>query len=138
MKQKGLQWDSLKAYLRMREELFEADFRFSRIGKASIFGSLDRRGLLDHRVPGAGRLEEALEQPPEGGRAPLRGQVISRLAGTSPGCCCDWSMILDRDSGNILDLSDPFEKEEHWMPSRILQKRRTLMRAMGISRNAPV
>ena len=128
LKQHGLQWDRLKPFLLMREELFEADFRFSQIGKTSIFGSLDRRGLLDHRVPGAGRLEEALEQPPEGGRAPLRGQVISRLAGTSSECFCDWSMICDLKSGKRLDLSDPFENEERWIAS---SHRRMVRRLWG-------
>jgi Pup-ligase protein len=124
MKQNGLHWDSLKRFLLMREELFEADFRFSQIGKTSIFGSLDRRGLLDHRLPGVGKVEEALEQPPKGGRAHLRGQVISRLVGESPVCWCDWSRIFDPNSGNMLDLSDPFEKEERWIPSPTRQKRR--------------
>jgi len=128
MKQNGLEWDSLKRFLLMRDELFEADFRFSQIGEASIFASLDRSGLLDHRLPGADRVEEALAKPPKAGRAHLRGQVISRLAPKASGCRCDWSAILDPDSGNMLDLSDPFEEEEHWVPSPILRRRRLAMR----------
>ena len=65
MEQHGLEWDSLDRFLLMREELFEADFRFGQVGKTSIFDSLDRRGLLDHRLFGAGEIEEALEEPPK-------------------------------------------------------------------------
>jgi hypothetical protein len=137
MKQNGLEWDSLKRFLLMRDQLFEADFRFSQIGEPSIFTSLDRSGLLDHRLPGAGRVEEALAQPPRGGRAHLRGQVISRLAAEASACLCDWSAILDPDSGNMLDLSDPFEEEEHWIPSPIQQRRRLAMRRNRFDADIP-
>jgi hypothetical protein len=137
MKQNGLQWDSLKRFLLMRDELFEADFRFSQIGKQSIFASLDRRGLLDHQLPGGSKVEEALEQPPKGGRARLRGQVISRLSGGASTCWCDWSRIFDQDSGNILDLSDPFEEKEHWNPAPPRPKRRAHMTAARVERDIP-
>lgn len=135
MKQNGLQWDSLKTFLLMRDELFEADFRFSQIGKTSIFASLDRRGLLDHRLTGTGTVEEALQEPPGGGRARLRGQVVSRLAGGSSMCWCDWSKIFDPDSGNLLDLSDPFETEEHWSTAPTPHRRRAAMAAARVRRD---
>ncbi len=137
MKQNGLEWDVLPQFLLMRDQLFEADFRFSQIGKTSIFASLDRMGLLDHRLLDDGKIEEALEQPPQGGRAHLRGQVVSRLAGGPPTCRCDWSMVFDSASGNSLDLSDPFVNEERWSPAPARRRRRAAASAIRVREDPP-
>jgi hypothetical protein len=137
MKQNRLEWDNLERFLLMRDELFEADFRFSQIGETSIFASLDRKGLLDHQLDGPDKVEEALAQPPKEGRARLRGQVIRRLSRESSVGSCDWSRIFDPDSGNMLDLSDPFEKEENWIPAPTPRKRRAAMTASRVDRDIP-
>ena len=124
MLQHGLEWDDLERFLLMRDELFEADFRFSQIGKTSIFASLDRKGLLDHRILGVGEVEEAMDQPPKAGRARLRGQVIRRLAGSPSRCFCDWTTIHNPAAGHLLDLSDPFREEEHWTAAPTPRRRR--------------
>ncbi len=137
MKQNGLEWDGLQRFLLLRDELFEADFRFSQIGKTSIFASLDRLGLLDHRLLDAESVEEAVRQPPKRGRAHLRGKVISRLAGGSAAQRCDWTGISDPASKQTLDLSDPFAKEENWIAAPARRKRGVAATAARIYEDMP-
>lgn len=111
----GLGWEHVRAVLRARDEFFEIETRFSQLGQKGIFVNLDRSGVLDHRVPGVDNFEHAMEQPPAGGRAQLRGRVVCRLFGTA-GVHCDWERIVDAGQGKALDLSDPFSEDEDWKP----------------------
>ena len=111
----GLRWDEARALLRARDEFFEIETRFSQLGPKGIFVMLDRSGVLDHRVPGADNFEHAMEHPPEGGRAKVRGEAVRRLAGSS-GTQCDWQRVVDHNAGTVLDLSDPFSNDETWRP----------------------
>jgi hypothetical protein len=91
------------------------DLRFSQLGPAGLFESLDAAGLLDHRQPGVGPIEPAMTLPPDGGRAHLRGAVIRRHAASSR-YVADWLVVRDDASGLALDLRDPFVTEERWRP----------------------
>jgi hypothetical protein len=124
LKRHGYQWNDLKRFFRLRGELFEIDLRFGQLNDKSIFASLDRRGVLNHHLAGVDKIEEALEKPPASGRAHIRGEVIRRLAGASPGSRCDWSRVFDASQGQVLDLSDPFAEEESWKPAPKREKRR--------------
>jgi hypothetical protein len=45
----------------------------------------------------------------------LRGEVVKRVAGDKQGdWCCTWQQIYSEKYGRLLDLSDPFAKEESW------------------------
>lgn len=111
---RGLAWDRLEAFARLRKELFEADVRFGQLGDRGIFAGLDRDGVLAHRVPGVDNIEHAVEHPPAIGRARVRSQVIRRLAPDRQSCVCNWSLIVNGRERTRLDLSDPFETSERW------------------------
>jgi hypothetical protein len=112
----GLQWDNLRAFIELRQELFEVDMRYGQVGKKSIFNSLDRSGVLSHRVSDIGNIEDALENPPAIGRAAARGRYVRELSSEAGRYTCDWNGILDHRQQRFLDLQDPFETEPSWRP----------------------
>jgi proteasome accessory factor A len=112
---RGLQWDELRQVLALRPEFLELEFRFGQLGPRGIFTMLDDAGALDHRVSGIDGFEHAVYNPPATGRASLRGAAIKRVARDKQGCwSCNWSQLYSRKHARILDLSDPFQKEEIW------------------------
>jgi proteasome accessory factor A len=102
----------------LRSELWQIDTRFGEIGGDGIFEELQRTQCLDHAAPGVAPevIDTRKSQPPEKGRARLRGQVIQRLSRRSD-ILCGWQSILDFASGKRLDLSDPFQESEEWVLS---------------------
>lgn len=116
LQSQGCGWQHLRTLLGSRKEFFEIDTRFGQLGPKGIFQSLDLAGVLNHRISGVDNIEHAMTEPPAGGRAQVRGQVIQRMAGTA-NVQCDWQCIVNFDEGKILDLSDPFIREEgSWHP----------------------
>jgi len=113
LKRHGLHWDGLRPFLDLRQELFEIDFKFGRLGPHGLFEALDGAGVLSHRVSGVDNIEHAMNHPPAEGRARLRGEAILRLAG-SRRVWCDWQKLWDGTENRSLDLSDPFENSERW------------------------
>ena len=112
---RGLGWEDVRTLLNSREKFFEIDTRFGQLGPKGIFEMLDRGGVLNHRVSGVDRVEQAMTEPPASGRARVRGEVIRRLAGGG-GARCDWQSVVNHGQGLVLDLSDPFASEESWRP----------------------
>jgi hypothetical protein len=100
----------------LRNEFCEIDVRFGQVGQSqAIFETLDRAGVLDHRIPGVDNVEHAIENPPATGRAKVRGQCIRRLTGERARYLCSWHAICDRSTGRRLDLRDPFASDEIWL-----------------------
>jgi proteasome accessory factor A len=110
----GLDWDGLGPFLDIRSELFEADTRFGQLGDQGIFAALDAAGVLTHHVPGVDNIEHAVEHPPEVARARLRGRLVRALSGKNGRYCCDWEGVWDCESGNCVDMTDPFEIAPEW------------------------
>ncbi len=98
-----------------RQRLLEIDTRFGQLGPEGIFDALDAAGALDHRVIPQKQIDLAVNCPPEGSRAKIRGEVVQRLAGSSQ-AKCDWNHVIDGSAGLSLDLSDPFSIEETCKP----------------------
>jgi len=115
LQSKQIPWDSFRAYLGLRAELLEAEWRFGEIGPRSVFHALDQAGVLSHRVPGVENIEHAVENPPPIGRARVRGECIRRLSGQNGRYAAEWQSVTDRLEGRLLDLSDPFASEERWV-----------------------
>ncbi len=113
----GLRREDYDPFLRLRHQLFELDIRFAQIGPQGLFSTLDRAGMLAHRVDGAGDAEEAAERAPAGGRARVRGDCIRRFGAGAQRAwgMCDWDAIV-AGTGAVLDLSDPFLERERWVP----------------------
>ena len=87
--------------------------RFGVLGPEGIFNTLDRAGVMNHRVEGVGDIEAAMSEPPANGRAHVRGEAIRRLSGT-PDVKCDWQRIVQFKECQVLDLTDPFVNVEVW------------------------
>lgn len=109
----GFQWEDLRTILHCGQRFFEIDTRFGQVGPKGIFDQLDGAGVLNHRVSGVDNIEQAVTEPPATGRARIRGQAIQRLAGAGDSRC-DWQSIVNFQERQILDLSDPFCREESW------------------------
>jgi proteasome accessory factor A len=114
----GLSWSRLEALAKLRQNLFEADVRFGEVGSGGIFAALDRDGVLTHHVAGVDNIEHAVENPPAIGRARVRSRVIRRLAHERDMYACGWSNVVNLSTSVTLDLSDPFETEERWVPAQ--------------------
>lgn len=115
---RGVKWEDLRKLLASRQKFHEIDVRFGQLGPLGIFEALDQTGVLDHRIaaPWAGKMvsiEHAVEEPPIGSRARLRGQVIQRLAGHG-NARADWQRIVNYNDNKVLDLTDPFTSKEAW------------------------
>ncbi len=98
-------------------ELYELDARYVQLGPGSLFSALEAGGCLDHRVPGADRIDAALVEPPAMGRGKTRGEQVQRLAGDGGRYVCDWRGIVDVLEQRFLDFGDPLRPEEKWRPS---------------------
>jgi proteasome accessory factor A len=114
LKKKKLTWDDLEPLLALRRELFEIDTRFAQLGDTGIFNTLDRAGVLEHKMPQVDRIDRAVSHAPADGRAHLRGRIVRKLAGGPDSCLCDWSAVWNRTKNRVLNLSDPFETQERW------------------------
>jgi hypothetical protein len=110
--------DRLKA---AADELFAIDTKFGQLGSNGVFEAMDQAGASDDQVDGVGDIESAISQPPEAGRAHLRGECVDRLHASAGRYNCSWESILDMESGQILDLSDPWAASEQW---RAIESRR--------------
>ena len=102
--------DEIPRMLELRNELFELDMKFGQLGERGLFAALDSVGLMDHRVEGIGSIEAAKTQPPQVGRARLRGRCVRKLHGER--FLCDWAGVYGRHK--YLDLSNPFAEEQQW------------------------
>jgi proteasome accessory factor A len=111
----GVSIDDLKRMFQMRAELLEIDTRFGQLGPEGVFSQLDAAGVLNHRVRGVDNIRHAIENPPIGSRASLRGAVIKRIAGDLKGRWnSSWHHIYSPVYGRRLDLSNPFALDERW------------------------
>jgi len=108
LRDRGLKWGGLKPFIKLQQELFEIDTRFGQLGDRGIFTGMDGAGVLSHRVAGVDNIEHAMENPPAIGRARLRGESISQLAGEQSHYLAGWDRIWDCQRHRWLDLSDPF------------------------------
>lgn len=91
--------------------LLETDMHMGRLDEAGIFATLDREGVLDHRIMSPADLDAALHEPPARGRARIRSACIKRLAGSPDDVQCRWDRVIDQTNGRWLDLRDPFQCE---------------------------
>jgi proteasome accessory factor A len=119
----ALDEDRLRILKRLRRELFACDLRFGQLGSGGLFAALDRANALTHRMDGVIDVDAAIEQPPDTTRAWLRGVAVRRLAGSGADWVCDWTRISSDTENTYLDLGDPFETEERWLPLRISRGR---------------
>jgi hypothetical protein len=115
LKTRGLSWDNLRPVVDLRTDLHALDMRFGMLGDRGLFNQLDAEGLLDHGVAGVDNIDHAVRNPPNSGRARVRGECIRRLSDQGRRYVCGWSAIIDTGSTLKLDLSDPFVEGEHWV-----------------------
>lgn len=111
----GLDWSGLGQFLRVRDELREIDTRFGQLGAEGIFARLDAAGALTHRVEGVDDIDRAVANPPDVPRARVRGELVRKLSGNDGRYACDWEGVWDDESGNWIDLSDPFTASSEWV-----------------------
>lgn len=128
LKRHDLDWSQLEHVLQVRQELFALDTRYSEIGGASLFETMDRAGVLEHACDDVDDVASAVATPPSGGRAEIRGREIVRLSNeqrlraagnpvttlSRASILADWDGIWDYGRAKVLNLEDPFETEVRW------------------------
>lgn len=95
-------------------QLGEIDTRFGELGPGGLFEQLDAAGVLEHKLPGLGPADDAMDHAPPGGRAAARGRAIRELHGHGDRYRCDWDNILDSREHRWIDLHDPHSSESRW------------------------
>ncbi len=96
------------------EELFAIDTKFGQLGGDGVFEAMEQAGASDDQVDGVGDIASAMSEPPEAGRARVRGECVKKLHGDPDRYNCSWESILDLESGRTLDLTDPWAASEQW------------------------
>ncbi len=114
MKDLKLGIEDLDRFFDLRQKLFEIDTRFSQLGEDGIFSSLERSGVLDHRVVDDDDIREAMTYAPAAGRAHVRGEFIRKLTRGREEFRCSWENVCDVKTRRTMDLSHPFENQERW------------------------
>jgi proteasome accessory factor A len=104
----GLSLHDLPGFVALRDELFELDIRFGEVGPDSLFGALERQGVIAPGTLDAGAVARAMAEPPPGGRAALRAAWIRHLHPQRADHACSWTGIRHLPTNGWLDLSDPF------------------------------
>lgn len=112
IREQGLPTISLQAYSNLVASLGELDVCFGELGERGIYTSLERSGAVKQRLIDDDMIERNVELPPAFGRAMIRGECVSRLAGTEDHYTCGWTFVASRD--RWLDLGDPLETRERW------------------------
>lgn len=110
----GLRWEDFRRFIALRHELQEIDMRFGQLSEKGIFSSLDKAGLLHHRLPGICDEASSVNNPPAAGRARVRAEFVKQHANEHDRYRCDWQGVWDWQEKRVLDLSDPFETGERW------------------------
>jgi hypothetical protein len=90
--------------LRLAVRLQHFDLHYHEVG--GLYDRLSESGHLSGVVIGAADIEAATRQPPAGGRAALRGELIRALGGD--GWVCEWRYLFHHRTGEFVDLRNPF------------------------------
>jgi proteasome accessory factor A len=123
LESRGTNVEEFRSFLALRAELFEIDTRFGELGSSGIFAALSAAGVLGDGVSGLRDIEEAIEQPPAGGRAEVRGKAIRRHCHESDRYSVEWQQIVDHEQPRVLDLNDPFGRDAIWKPVEQIPRR---------------
>lgn len=98
----------------LSHELMEIDAIFSRLSPTpGIFQELDAAGVLDHQIIDPANVQAAINTPPIGTRATLRGQLISEST-LRTGLKAYWLGVVDTLNDKLVLLNDPFQTEYQW------------------------
>lgn len=92
----------------LRAELGEIDLRYGQLFESDLFTELEHAGLLDHRLDALSdaSIARASREPPEFGRARVRGEVVRMAGGARSKCRAGWDQVRSAD-GRLLVLTDP-------------------------------
>jgi hypothetical protein len=107
-------WSELHIGVGLGAELCEIDTRFGELGQGGLFHKLDHAGVLDHRLPELGSVQDAMTSPPLGGRAEVRGRAIRELQPSRSRYRCSWEWIHDQEKNRMVDMGDPFGSWSGW------------------------
>ena len=111
----GWRWTELRPPDQAQARLAEIlDIRFGLLGEAGIFETLDRQGVLSHRMVTEAEIANAMREAPKGTRAHARSLATRELAGRE-GAWAWWTYVTDTERGT-LDLSRPLGETATWQP----------------------
>lgn len=126
---KQTDWAGLRKFLRLRHELFEIDVRFGQLGAGGIHAQLSASGLTGPELVSDEQVAHAVQYPPAGGRAMVRGQLIRSLSQNESASAfmCGWTRVWDRRDRLFVDLSDPFGTSVVWQRYEHAEARRSML-----------
>ncbi len=84
------------------------ELRYHELG--GLFEELAAAGRVDAVAVNPQDVEQAVHQPPDGGRAASRSRIITKLHGKP--WSCDWQYVVNANMDEWFDLRDPFSPHE--------------------------
>lgn len=116
-RKRGTAWSKFASNPTLSNELFEIDTRFGELGEHGIFRTLDAAGALHHTLRDLGDVARATCEPPNQGRARIRGARVRDLSAERARYQCSWDRIIDLQERRNFDMSDPFGRGASWKPT---------------------
>ncbi len=94
----------------LAQRLMALDIAYHNIRRsASLFYSLEQKGLLEHRMVSEEEIASAMVHPPQDTRAGVRGKAIRELCGVENATATWYAVWV---ANKVLDLRDPIEGGE--------------------------
>jgi len=87
------------------------DTAFTEMKPNGLFRTLEKRGLINHKVVSEWSARKAINTPPQDTRAKLRGEAVKNLGSS---CTMNWGWVCNDQAGEFVDLSNPFESNQEW------------------------
>ncbi len=113
LKARGLTWEQIRELLRLKAELFLLDTRFGELSSEGVVAQMEDDFRIEQMVPRSEMLH-AVDHPPRGTRAELRGALVRELAKERRTCLATWTTVVDRARKRFVNLNDPFATNRGW------------------------
>jgi len=117
---RGISWETLSDrnssrlsnIQAIRLQLFELETQFLQIG--GLFDQMESAGVLEHgALDNRDAVAQAVQSPPRGTRAQVRGECVAQFSGSNS-VTCSWSRITDTSKRLTLSLDDPLSTSVAW------------------------
>ncbi len=116
LERRGKQWADLQSDENLRWEMALVDVRYHALA-GGIFEMLEAEGALNHAilsesdsVPGSEQDPYVVTSPP---REAFRSRIIKQFSGDRR-LRCDWTRVINAESGSHLFMPDPFSDAYEW------------------------
>ena len=121
MEKQHLAWSQLRDAIALWRSLMNTDLQYHDISEYGLYWRLRQTGAVNSRLVSDADIARAMQEPPTGTRASVRGSAIAEIAQTEGGTA-NWSMVSS--ATRSMDLRDPFIDAKLWTSLKQPTKRK--------------